>query len=75
MALQSITATFQVHIPVDKVINLIEGNMNANSEYKCKVYFEEFDGKENTFVIWADEREAFYQIGMTAALIIQKYSQ
>ena len=73
MALQSITVTFPAHIHRENVVAIIEGNMNKNSTYECQCQFKEFDGEENVYLIWAEEKEAFYYIGMTASEIIRNY--
>lgn len=73
MALQSITVTFPKYIKPEKIIKIIEGNMKANSNYECQCHFKGFDGQENVYVIWAEQNEAFYLIGMTAAGILEKY--
>lgn len=48
--------------------------MKQNSKERCKVRFQKIEDSENVFYITADTATAFYQIGITAALLLEKYS-
>jgi len=67
----TIKTTFPLSIPKEKVIRQIESNMLRNAGVRVKVVFQGIDQDENLFYITAKTPEAFYQIGITAAIIIE----
>lgn len=68
-----IEVTFPKIIPRELIKQIIEGNIAENSKYICVVTFEETDAKEHTFTIESERAEAFYLIGITAGLILQRF--
>jgi len=70
----TIKVTFPLSISKEKIVRIIEGNLLRNAGLRVRVVFQGIDNQENLFYITAKTPEAFYQIGITAALILESHS-
>lgn len=72
--MDTIEVTFPKHIPINKVIFNLEGNIKHNSKYTCKVVYDRYENGENTFLVSSKfGAPAFFLIGMTASAIIERF--
>ena len=73
--MEFITVTFPDCIPPDLIIELMPQGVKNVSQYRCIAEFVEHDGVENVYRLHAEEKDAFYILGMVAASIIDNVNK
>lgn len=71
--METIKVTFPITISPADIVNIMEGNIKKNTQFECTCEFLYIEDNENVFKISSsDGPSAFYFIGMTASLIMEK---
>ena len=73
--MESILVTFPEEISPAVVKDLMEGNIEQNTNFTCSVNFMGIEDNQNVFKISStDGPEAFYVIGICASAIVRVFS-
>lgn len=74
--MEQITITMPVSIPPEVVKNILEGNMKTNSTHRCAVVYKALEENEHVYNVYSsDGPMAFYEVGVTAALLLNHYEK